>query len=135
MNRRPAIPAKAGTSGATATEELVFARHPCESEDIPRADTRRASTNSVIPAQARTSPRLHRWGQAPRKPVIPAKAGIHFNHESPWIPAFAGMTEPKGTEPKGTEPKGTELKRAVPQRAVPQRAVPQRTEPKRTGGR
>ena len=24
--------------------------------------------------------------------VIPAKAGIHFNHESLWIPAFAGMT-------------------------------------------
>ena len=30
--------------------------------------------------------------QAPRRPVIPAKAGIHFNHESLWIPAFAGMT-------------------------------------------
>ena len=28
----------------------------------------------------------------PRKSVIPAKAGIHFNHESLWIPAFAGMT-------------------------------------------
>ena len=26
------------------------------------------------------------------KAVIPAKAGIHFNHENPWIPAFAGMT-------------------------------------------
>ena len=30
--------------------------------------------------------------QTPRKFVIPAKAGIHFNHESLWIPAFAGMT-------------------------------------------
>ena len=30
--------------------------------------------------------------QVPRKSVIPAKAGIHFDHESPWIPAFAGMT-------------------------------------------
>ena len=36
-----------------------------------------------------------------KRPVIPCrpresgeKAGIHFNHESPWIPAFAGMTPP-----------------------------------------
>ena len=31
--------------------------------------------------------------QAPRKSVIPAKAGVHFNHESLWIPASAGMTD------------------------------------------
>ena len=31
--------------------------------------------------------------QTPRKSVIPAKAGIHFNHENLWIPAFAGMTD------------------------------------------
>ena len=30
--------------------------------------------------------------QAPQMPVIPAKAGIHLNHEGLWIPAFAGMT-------------------------------------------
>ena len=30
--------------------------------------------------------------QTPRKFVIPAQAGIHFNHESLWIPACAGMT-------------------------------------------
>ena len=29
----------------------------------------------------------------PSSTVIPAKAGIHFNHENLWIPAFAGMTD------------------------------------------
>ena len=28
-----------------------------------------------------------------RESVIPAKAGIHFKHESLWIPASAGMTD------------------------------------------
>ncbi len=30
--------------------------------------------------------------RAPRKSVIPAEAGIHFNHANLWIPASAGMT-------------------------------------------
>ena len=37
-------------------------------------------------------PPIKPGAQVPRKPVIPAKAGIHFNHENLWIPAFAGMT-------------------------------------------
>ena len=41
-------------------------------------------------------PRSNR-GQAPRiQAVIPAKAGIYFNFNGLWIPAFAGMTIREG---------------------------------------
>ena len=73
---------------------------------------------TMIPGNARVSPATHGYESPARadetpvfpreqeslpscfinqRSVIPAKAGIHFNHKSFWIPAFAGMTGARGT--------------------------------------
>ena len=55
--------------------------------------------------------------QTPRKSVIPAKAGIHFNHESLWIPACAGMTKRAGRPRSQERPIGGRIPVVTPLRA------------------
>ena len=80
------------------------ARHNRRHGTTPRGTSRRRPKRDEPPGSMRTRARgrgsCGGTGSRPSagnrpvvtSPVIPAKSGIHFNHENLWIPDFAGMT-------------------------------------------
>ena len=81
---RHSLPHEDGIFPSVASNVGPYARSLRKIRSFP-AET--ACGSSSLPVK------ISRMRQRSSWPVIPAEAGIHFNHETPWIPASAGMTD------------------------------------------